>query len=105
MSTTGRVLWVEGDYLAFKPDAAAAAEGCAPDMPVALFIPDANLSLVSRAEPPVGSVVVKDGVAWVKEAIAAPNVPDPWLSTVDEVWAVWADISDGTVIFRPGDEV
>ena len=60
------------------------------------FIFDASaLTLIAPAEPPVGSVVVKDGVAWVRSG------PVGWLSH-DGEYRIWDDISDGEVIFVPG---
>jgi len=57
----------------------------------------AALTLIEPAEPPVGSVVVKDGVAWSR---GKANGDEPWWSPTRSVG--WSEISDGEVIFTPG---
>jgi hypothetical protein len=57
--------------------------------------PDA-LTLIEPAEPPVGSVVVKDGVAWVR------NSGDYWVNNAVDQTRAWPLIGDGEVIFIPG---
>lgn len=58
------------------------------------------LTLIEPAEPPVGSVVVKDGVAWVWACKDSPKFH--WIDPLTESWAEWSDISDGDIIFTPG---
>lgn len=52
------------------------------------------LTLIAPAEPPVGSVVVYDGQAWVRQI-------GGWYQC-DGDDALWPDLSDGDVIFTPG---
>jgi len=56
------------------------------------------LTLIEPAEPPVGSVVVKDGVAYMHEFTDG----NAWTTAKDGMCHPWADISDGEVIFTPG---
>ena len=57
------------------------------------------LTLIEPAEPPVGSVVVKDGVAWVR---GRDGDEEPWWNAASDDTCVWTYISDGEVIFTPG---
>lgn len=56
-----------------------------------------GLTLISSGEPPVSSVVVKDGVAWHRSKTFGwhthPNDDKP---TVTD----WSEIHDGDVVFR-----
>jgi hypothetical protein len=76
--------------VAFDGDDYQTSEGTAMDINA--------LTLIERTEPPVGSVVVKDGKAWVRH--------DDYWHTHGPDWtcAGWSDISDGEVIFTPGGE-
>jgi len=56
------------------------------------------LTLIEPAEPPVGSVVVKDGVAYMREFSDAAA----WTTARDGKCYRWSDLSDGTVIHTPG---
>jgi hypothetical protein len=56
------------------------------------------LTLIEPPEPPVGSVVVKDGTAWIR-----------WNTGIGAHWRnehgdqdLWANLSDGEVIHTPG---
>jgi hypothetical protein len=58
----------------------------------------ATWTLIEPAEPPVGSVVVKDGTAWIR-----------WNTGIGAHWRnehgdqdLWVNLSDGEVIFTPG---
>jgi hypothetical protein len=55
------------------------------------------LTLIAPAEPPVGSVVVKDGVAWTRGCF-------DWADYNDDR-AAWSDLSDGEIIFTSGGDV
>jgi hypothetical protein len=61
----------------------------------------AALTLIEPAEPPVGSVVVKDGVAWTREFFALTEEALQWRGD-SGMRQRWADLSDGDVIFQPG---
>jgi hypothetical protein len=66
--------------------------------PNGFYIKDADaLTLIAPAEPPVGSVVVKDGVAYQRRGILE-RWYHPWGAAIE-----WGDISDGDVIFQPED--
>jgi hypothetical protein len=57
-----------------------------------------RVTLIAPAEPPVGSVVVKDGVAYVH--ISGPG--SCWRSTdATPIVDNWCNISDGDIIFDP----
>lgn len=67
------------------------------------ILPNA-LTLIAPAEPPVGSVVVKDGAAWTNMAEGCYSDPlGPW-SDAEGNNVFWPDISDGDIIFTPGGE-
>jgi hypothetical protein len=53
------------------------------------------LTLLTPAEPPVGSVVVKDGVAWVR-------LSDGWCTYGLAGTFHWSKLADGDVIHVPG---
>lgn len=60
------------------------------------------LNLVAPAEPPAGSIVVKDGIAWVRDNVYEAYEAYPWFSVQGQgKWRAWEDISDGEVIFTP----
>jgi hypothetical protein len=64
----------------------------------------AALTLIERPappEPPVGSVVVKDGTAWVREHRVQTGARLSWRG-LSSMYRDWSDISDGDVIFTPG---
>ena len=64
----------------------------------AIYKAPSDLTLIEPAEPPVGSVVVKDGTAWIR-----------WNTGIGAHWRnehgdqdLWVNLSDGEVIFTPG---
>jgi hypothetical protein len=61
------------------------------------------LILIEPAEPPVGSVVVKDGVAWTRYSTQALDENDVSWWECSGSSTVWEHISDGTVIHTPGE--
>ena len=62
-----------------------------------------DLALIEPAEPPVGSVVVKDGVAWVRQDSRQTGYgPDLVWVAADTARAEWRYLSDGDIIFTPG---
>lgn len=61
------------------------------------WLPAAALALIEPAEPPVGSVVVHNGQAWVRGVRGWWYGTSPATSTVK-----WSDLADGDVIFTPG---
>jgi hypothetical protein len=64
--------------------------------------PYAILTLIEPAEPPAGSVVVKDGVAWTRMPDDYFHSPlGPWLSSYGDQ-EFWPGLSDGEVIFTAG---
>jgi hypothetical protein len=54
-----------------------------------------DLALITPAEPPRGSVVVKDGVAWMR-------LSHGWVTYGLPNAFPWSDIADGDVIHVPG---
>lgn len=70
------------------------------------WILPAGVTLITPAEPPVGSVVVKDGVAWTRfRRQMKADAEVCWFRQVtafDDEYVMWAVISDGDVIFTPG---
>jgi hypothetical protein len=54
-----------------------------------------DLALITPAEPPVGSVVVKGGVAWVR-------LSDGWCTYGLAGTFHWSKLADGDVIHTPG---
>jgi hypothetical protein len=74
-----RVTWTDGDAPVWQSP-----------------VPTSALTLIAPAEPRVGSVVVKDGVAWVRDRAGWRDV------TGYRGCREWDDISDGEVIFIPG---
>jgi hypothetical protein len=62
-------------------------------------LPPEALTLIEPAEPPVGSVVVQGGIAWVRDH------GNRWYGIGrGGPLAEWPDLSDGEVIFQPGAE-
>ncbi len=61
-----------------------------------LWLEPSDLTLIESPEPSVNSVVVKDGVSWVRNSIGS------WVAVgVDLAARKWSDLSDGEVIFEP----
>jgi hypothetical protein len=63
-------------------------------------LPPEALTLIEPAEPPVGSVVVKDGVAWTR--YHARWYTESVAEGVGPRVGKWRDLDDGEVIFTPG---
>lgn len=61
---------------------------------------DRALNLLEPAEPPVGSVVVFDNIAYTRWW-AGDSENYNWESSVPSGSRKWSDISDGTVIYVP----
>ena len=64
----------------------------------AIYKAPSDLTLIEPAEPPVGSVVVKDGTAYLHEF----HDDVAWTCATDGQCHRWSDLSDGEVIFTPG---
>jgi hypothetical protein len=58
-----------------------------------------DLTRVEPTEPPVGSVVVKDGLAYTRFTDSDVRC---WDHYMQPEYATWGDISDGKIIFIPG---
>jgi hypothetical protein len=56
------------------------------------------LTRIGRPQPPVGTVVVKEGVAWQRSRMSSR-----WYSPGNGRTLDWDDVSDGTIIFEPED--
>lgn len=61
---------------------------------------DRALNLLEPAEPPVGSVVVFDNVAYTRWWDGGPESHN-WESSVPGGSRKWSDIFDGTIIYVP----
>ena len=58
-----------------------------------------NVEVMHPAEPPVGSVVVKGGVAYRRSDVYFDN----WYPTLSTIRRTkWPEISDGEIVFVPG---
>jgi hypothetical protein len=65
-------------------------------------ISTAALTLIEPAEPPVGSVVVKDGVAWTREPFTLSGGKHGTWRANSGMRRRWSDLSDGEIVFQPG---
>lgn len=63
------------------------------------------LTLIAPAEPPIGSVVVKGGVAWVHVGRFENGhvVRDGWYEPLSGIFGTWDDgfLHDGDIVYQP----
>ena len=71
-----------------------------PDSGTTVVVPAGAVIFVATAEPPVGSVVVKDGASFIREVGSDGSAR--WWSPKALVWRRWDDISNGKIVFTPG---
>lgn len=94
VTATGTVRHVGRYALDNSPAVTVSIDG---DVKGSFVFDGSALTLIEPAEPPVGSVVVKDGVAWTR------TLRDWHAHIRGYEYATWTDLSDGDVIFVPGD--